>query len=261
MTRVPAKKPAAKKPAAKKPVAERTPGRRDTPALPEALAKVGKAAHEQRLARLVSKGRDAIARIKERQTDIAANMVDIGLALVELKADGVAEALGRKGFSELVARDLSMSLTTANALIALATRVPREITQRIGHGRATLLLELADATPEDDAPEDLLDAKIKLPSGKVLDVPNATDRELRDGAKEFRDARPAVKTRRGFTTSREDKAAYASFSKALRAHAGDLHAQTKLVATRDGKGPKLRLELRFSELREVLTALRKSLAK
>ena len=251
MTRAPAKKPAAKKPAAKKPAAKKP--------LPEALVKVGKAARAQRVARLAQRGRDALARVRERQTNIAANMVDIGLALVELKADGVAEALGRRGFTDLVAQDLAMSLTTANALIALATRVPREVTQRIGHGRAALLLELADATPEDDAPQDLLDAKIELPSGKVLDVPNATDRELREGAKELRAARAAPKSRRGFTTTREEKAAYARFAEALRGHAGELLAQTKLVATRDGKGPKLRVELRFAELRGVLAALRKAM--
>ena len=242
---------AAKKPAPK------------TPRLPAALAREAKAAHAARLARLAKRGREAIARIKERQGDVAASMVDIGEALAELKADGVAEALGRAGFAEVVTRDLGMAITTANALVALATRVSRELATKVGHGRAMVLLELADATPEDDAPEDLFASKLTLPSGRVLDVPKATDREIREGAKELRAARPTVKARRsrGFTTTPEEKAAYAVFERAFRTHAEGLSARMKLVATRDGKGPKLSIELRFSELRALTAALRKALAK
>ena len=114
------KKPAAKKPAAKKPAAKK-------PALPAALAKRAEAQHALRVKRLAERGRVAIARIRERQADVAENMVDIGLALAELKADGVAEALGRAGFAEVVTRDLGMAITTANALVALATRVSRSL--------------------------------------------------------------------------------------------------------------------------------------
>ena len=62
-----------------------------------------------------------------RQGDVAASMVDIGEALVELKAEGVAEALGRAGFAEVVTRDLGMAITTAHALVALSTRVSRAL--------------------------------------------------------------------------------------------------------------------------------------
>ena len=69
------------------------------------------------------------------------------------------------------------------------------------------------------APAELFDAKVTLPSGRILDVPESTDREIRDGAKEFRDARPTTKARRGrgFTTTPEDKAAYADFDRGFRA--------------------------------------------
>jgi hypothetical protein len=129
--------------------------------------------------------------------------------------------------------------------------------------RDMVLLELADATPEGDALEDLFEAKLTLPSGRVFDVPRATDREIRDGAKELRDARPTVKARRGrgLTTSPEEKAAYAGFERAFRTHAEGLSARTKLVATRDGRGPKVTIELRFSELRALTAALRKALVK
>ena len=97
------------------------------PAVPAALAREAKAAHAARVARLAKRGREAIARIKERQGDVAASMVDIGEALVELKAEGVAEALGRAGFAEVVTRDLGMAITTAHALVALSTRVSRAL--------------------------------------------------------------------------------------------------------------------------------------
>lgn len=250
-----AKKTGTKKTGTKKPGAKK-------PALPAALARVAKAAHAARVARLAKRGRAAIARIKERQSDVAASMVDIGEALVELKAEGVAQALGRGGFAEVVTRDLGMAVTTANALVALATRVSREFATKVGHGRATVLLELADATPEDDAPEDLFEARLTLPSGRVIDVPKATDREIREAAKELRDARPTEKARRGrgFTTSPEERAAYAVFERAFRTHAAGLSARTKLVATRDGKGPRVSIDLRFSELRALAAALRKALA-
>jgi hypothetical protein len=95
----------------------------------------------------------------------------------------VAEALGRAGFAVVVARDLGMAITTANALVALATRVSRELATKVGHGRAMVLLELADATPEDNAPEDLFASKLTLPSGRVLDVPKRRPRTLSSRAR------------------------------------------------------------------------------
>jgi hypothetical protein len=231
--------------------------------LPAALAKAGREAHAARMKRLAEKGREAIETIRARQSDVASNMYDIGVALGALKAEGVAEALGRKGFAEIVALDLSMALSTANALVALAARVPRDVVRSIGAGRAAALLELADATPEDDTPADLLRAKLKLPSGRTLDVAKATDQQIREGAKEIRDARPDAKRRRsrGFTTTPEQKAAYARFEAGVREHTGELDVRTKLVATRDGRGPKLRIEARFDELPKALAALKRALGR
>ena len=229
--------------------------------LPAALAKTAKAAHAARMQRLATQGYEAIAIIRERQTDVASNMFDIGVALVTLKGDGIAEALGRKGFADIVTHDLRMALSTANALVALATRVPRDVVRSIGPGRSAALLELADATDDDTAPAQLLNAKIKLPSGSTLDVAKATDHEIREGAREIRAARPAAKAKRGrgFTTSPEAKARYAGFEKGLRQHAKGLELKTKLVATRDARGPRLRIEGRFDELASILEALRRAL--
>ncbi len=245
----------AKKSAAKKKTAAKKTAAKKTAALPKELAARAKAQHDAKLARLAERARDAIARIRERQADIAANMVDIGLALVELKADGMAEALGRSGFAEVCEKDLRMPLSTANSLVALATKVPREIVTSLGPDRARAVLELVEATPEDDTPDDVLHAKLALPSGRTLDVAAASTHELREAAKEFRDARPAAegKRSRGFTSTSAEKKSFKSLAKHLteRGHAG-----AKLVATRDGKGAKVRFEVRLSEIDAFATALR-----
>jgi hypothetical protein len=248
-----AKKPAAKKPDAKKPAAKKPAAKK--PSLPKELAERAKAQHVARQSRLAERARAAIAHIRERQADIAANMVDIGLSLVELKSEGMAESLGRTGFTEVCEKDLRMPLTTANSLIALATKVPRQVVTSLGPDRARAVLELVEATPDDDTPEGVLHAKLKLPSGRSLDVAAASTQEIRDAAKEFRDARPSAdgKRTRGFTSTPAEK-------KTFKAVAGRLteggHGGAKLVAARDGKGAKVRFEVRLAELAAFAAALR-----
>ena len=155
----------------------RKPAARSLATLPKALAERAKAQHDAKQARLLVKGRAAIAHIRERQVDIAANMVDIGLALVELKVEGMAEALGRSGFAEVCELDLGLPFSTANVLVALATKVPREVVTRLGTDRARAVLELVEATPENESIEELLRAKLALPSGRALDVAGASTQE------------------------------------------------------------------------------------
>ncbi len=224
------------------------------PALPVALAERAKALHAARQGRLARVAHAAIARIRERQIDIAANMVDIGLALAELKAAGVAESIGRAGFGDLCAQELNMAVSTANALVALATRVPREIVTRFGPDRARALLELVDATPEDDTPEEMLTAKVALPSGRTLDVAAASARELRDAAKELRDARPEARAR-GFSATVKEKRRFAAVMRALD---GAGASTGRLIASRDEAGAKVRFEVRLSELEAFASALRKA---
>jgi len=229
------------------------------PPLPAALAKRAKEAHANKLARLAAVGRGAIARIRERQADVAASMVDIGLALHELRAEGVAEALGRKGFAEVCEVDLELPLTTALNLIALATRVPRAVVTALGPERARAVLELVDATPANDTPEAVLAKPVKLPSGKLLDVRSAGVAEIREAAKAFRAARPGATTKRGrgFSASPEEKKTFAAFAKRLHEHHGEAAAQ--LIASRGAKGAKVRIEVHLSELTKLPTALRKAL--
>lgn len=252
MARTVAKKPAAKKPTVKAPAPRKPSAKVGAPA---ALAKVARAAHAARVDRLAKVGRDAIARILERQADVAANMVDIGLALVELKGAGMAEALGRSGFAEVCEKDLRIALSTANGLVALATKVPRELVTSLGPDRARAVLELVDATPEDDTPAGLLRAKLALPSGRTLDVAGATTQEIRDAAKEIRDARAGTdgKRSRGFTATSAEKKTFTALARRL-VEGG--HAGPKLVAVRDGKGAKVRFDVRLSELAAFAAALR-----
>lgn len=229
------------------------------PPLPAALAKRAKELHASKLARLAAVGRAAIARVRERQGDIAASMVDIGLALHELRADGVAEALGRKGFADVCAVDLQLPLTTALNLIAIATRVPRAVVTSLGPERARAVLELVDATPANDTPEAVLAKPVKLPSGKLLDVRSAAVAEIREAAKAFRAARPdaTAKRGRGFTASPEEKRRFAAFAKGLQAH--PVEASAKLIASRGAKGAKVRIEVHLTELAKLPAALRKAL--
>jgi hypothetical protein len=230
-----------------------------TRGLPKALAERAEALHELAVERLVARGRDAIARVKQCQADIATNFVDIGVALAELKADGVAAALGRKDFADVCQRDLGLRVGSAHRMIALATRIPRELAVQLGPDRARALLELADATPASEGPEALLRAPLKLPSGGSLDVEKATNGDLREAAREFRNARaPSGKKRsRGFTTTAEEREAFRVFERRLREHGEGVSARLRLVATRDGKGPRVLLETRLPYLEQLLVALRR----
>lgn len=244
-----AKKPVAKKKPSKKPAAKKAP-----PSLPKELATRAKAQHDAKLARVAERARAAVARIRERQVDVAANMVDIGLALAELKGEGMAESLGRTGFAEVCEKDLRMAVSTANGLIAIATKMPRELVTALGTDRAQAVLELVEATPEDDTAEEVLRAKLALPSGRTLDVAQASTRDIRDAARELRDANAASEKRsRGFSATPAEKKAFTALSKHLTASG---HGGTKLVATRDGKGAKLRFEVRLTELDAFIAALR-----
>jgi hypothetical protein len=228
---------------------------RPSAALPRELAERAKAQHAAKQARLAERARAAVAHIRERQTDIAANMVDIGLSLVKLKADGMAEALGRTGFAEVCEKDLGMAVSTANGLIAIATKMPREMVTALGAERARAVLELVEATPEDDTAADVLHAKLALPSGRTLDVAQATAKDIREAARELRDAQaaPTEKRSRGFTATPAEKRSFTALAKQLteRGHTG-----AKLVATRDGKGAKVRFDVRLSELDAFIADLR-----
>ncbi len=222
-------------------------------ALASALVANAKAAHAGRMAELRKQALSAVARIRQSQADIASNIVDIGLSLVELRGAGMAEALGRKGFGEICEKDLHMSVTTAGAFMQLATKVPREVVVKLGPTKAHAVLALVEATPEDDSVESLLNSKLRLPSGKLLDVARATAAEVIDATKQVRAAH-ATRGGRGFTTMPAEKHAFNVVAEGLRA-AG--FAKATLVASRSKASAKVRFEVPLAELAQFFAAGRK----
>ena len=229
--------------------------------LPPALAENARSLHARAQARLKAVGEAAVERIKEKLINIGENVLDIGNELVLLTQPGVANALGHADF-EAVCRDaLGLHPTTARRWMAVATTLKRRFVLSIGVDRARALMELCDATPEQDSPEDLLDATLTLPSGKKLVVANATNEALDEAAKAYRHARDAgargdpTKMPHGFTTSPAERKAHAAIEKRLAKAPADAFAATRLVAQRDGHGAKLILEVRLPAWDKVLGLL------
>lgn len=226
-------------------------------ALPPALAANARALKERSQARLKARGEAALERVREKLADIAENVLDIGSELTELAAPGVAAALGYANFAAVCEEALGIHPKTAERWMALATNLRRAFVISVGVDRARALMELADATPADDLPEELLDATLTLPSGTQLVVKTATNAALDEAAKAFRQAASdtAGKQAPGFTTSAAERKAHAQIVKRLaRAPAGAL-VKTRLVAQRDGKGPRVVLEARLPEWDAVVAAL------
>ena len=219
-------------------------------ALPSALVANAKAAHAEKLSRLRKQALAAIARIWEAQADIGANMVDIGLALVELKGAGMAEALGRSGFGEVCVKDLRISVSSASAFIHLATKAPREIVTALGPSKARAVIALVAATPEDDTVEGLVKGKFRLPSGGMLDISRATVAEVLEATKQVRAAH-RKSGGRGFTTKPNERRAFGPIAKAMK-KAG--FAKATLVASRSESGAKVRFEVPLAELARFFAA-------
>ncbi len=118
---------------------------------------------------------ELIAEIKRRKEQIASEFYDIGIALRELLKKKLYLPLGFASFDEMVIAHNLMAATQAYKLVRLVSSLPREKALAIGSEKAFLLTKLADATPEPDTAEWLLDQGT-LPGGKA--VAAATTREL-----------------------------------------------------------------------------------
>lgn len=257
--------PKPRKPASKAVPTTQTPARAPKPK-PAATAKrqlppefLANAAAVKRRAQaaLEARGLAAIARIREKLSDVAENLLDVAGNLAELAAPGVATALGYASFEDACQRALGVSPVTAHRWMLVAKKLEREFVVQVGIERARALLTLAEATPEDDTPEELLDATLVLPSGKELVVKDASTEQLDAAAKAFRQARADAtgKKSRGFTTSPADRKAHAAIEKRLARAPVHAYAATRLVAQRDGAGPKVILEVRLAAWDETLAAL------
>ena len=121
-------------------------------------------------------------------------------------------------------------------------------------------MELCDATPAEDVPEDVFAATLTLPSGKKLVVENATAEQILDDAKAFRHARADAEgaPARGFTTSASERKAHAQIAKRLQKAPPAAHAATRLVAQRDADGAKVVLEARLAAWDATVALLAKA---
>jgi hypothetical protein len=216
----------------------------DKPKLSPALAANATRSIELRLQKLRAQAQEDIALIKDKQTQILDSFYEIGQALQRLKADGVAQAVGRVGFGDLVEKDLGMSIATADRLIAIVTFVRRSDALRWGQEKSTALVQLAKATADaSDSPATLVaKKKLRLTSGRVLDVEAAKAAEIRDAAREERQRRQGDgNPRRGKTTTPEERALAAAVTRALH-EAGIESARVSAVATKPGQVANVRID-------------------
>jgi hypothetical protein len=224
-------------------------------ALPAALARNAKALHEAAVAKHRAAGLQAIALVHARRRDLAASFLDVARALRVLRDDKVFAALGRASFGEVCTLDLDMSLSKATQLLTLTERIDAPLLLEIGQERASALLDLADARPVEDTPARLQTARVKLPSGQVLEVAKASTRQIREAAVALRRARD--ERSRGRTTTPEEQATLAGLAARVRAVPGLDDAKFALVAMGARRGADVRIRVPLAKL----VALAKVLAK
>ena len=97
--------------------------------------------------------REDIALIKERMRRMISDFYDIAEALTRLKRPEVFAALGYSRFRELVEKELGMSGTKADELVAIATNVSREVAESLGHKGALSIVSLAGGEGHPCGPE------------------------------------------------------------------------------------------------------------
>ncbi len=231
--------------------------RKPARALPPALAKNAKAAHDAAVRRHRAEGLGAIALVQARRRDMASNFLEVADALRILRTDDVFKALGRGSFAEVCERDLDMSLSKATQLLALTERVDAPLLIAVGQERAAALLDLADATPEDDTPADLQNARLKLPSGETLRVAKASTREIREAAMAIRRARGDRKN--GRTTTAEEEELLVMLEAELRAAPGLADAEIALVAMGAKRGADVKIRVPLAKLGALAKVLAKAL--
>lgn len=234
---------------------KKTPAKKK-PAAPRALAARAKAAHAARMERLARTAWEAIDRVRALRRGIEADFLEIGEALVALKADGIPEALGLASFEAVVETHLDISRTKAEQLIAVATRVRRELAEKLGQDHAAALVELADATPDDETPEDLFNATLTLPDGTALVVRDAKPALLRAAAAMFRQARQ-TKRSWGLTTKATERKRLAAIRAQARTVEGLARARFDLKATHHPDGADLTIRVPLARLGELAAALAK----
>jgi hypothetical protein len=225
--------------------------------LPTALAKRAVATAEAAQMKSLAEARAVIAEIRRKQAQIADAFYDIGELLVRLKKPAAIRVLGRASFGEVCEKDLSMSTTRADWLVAVAQRVRRDDALAWGQDKTMALLELSNATTASDTPSMLEAEKLRAPGGKRFDLARASAAEIRRFAKALRTRRGKGSTR-GRTTTPAERAIAKAIARAL--HHEGVEGTAVAVATKAGQVSKLRVEVpidRLEVLRYALSAVAK----
>ncbi|MEJ7734125.1 MAG: hypothetical protein WKG00_33645 [Polyangiaceae bacterium] len=204
------------------------------PVAPLDTARGLEAASEALKARVLEAARADIALIKGLIDRIKRAFFEIGVALGRLKDPARIAVLGYRSFHEMCVGELGMSGSKADDLVAIAANMTAEEARGMGQMGALSLVTLCKATPENDRPADIVDAKIPLPSGGVLDVGKASARERIEAAKEIRRASDAAGTRGGRSVTAKERSTAADLQQRMRA-AGLERASVEAKATRSGQ--------------------------
>ena len=232
--------------------------------LPTALVENARKARKLAAARAHTRALAALERFRSARDAASMAWWQMGFALQELADPAVLAALGRADLAELCARDLDIHVATARRMLGVMKRVTSDLAAEVTLHRAEALIELADATPEDDTPEQLLDATLTLPVTRgTLVVRSASTEALHDAAKEYREHQRAQGDAqgRGLTTKPTDRKLLRSLQAAAKDDPALASARFKLVASRDPDGAWLEVRVRAKDaaaLAKIARAARKA---
>jgi len=211
--------------------------------LTPALAKRAASAASAKKERLVREARGLLALIARRKAEISDAFYDIGEALARLKERDMVAALGRRSFAEVCEKDAGVSVTTAEQLVEIVTKMTREQAVAMGSKKAMAMVALAAATPQDDTPGGLYRKKtLILPGGKSLSPRTASANEIARAATAVRRAKSDGEHHgRGRTTTPDERALAELLERKLH-KLGIEGARVTAVATKPGQGANLRFE-------------------
>lgn len=213
--------------------------------LPKELAANAQKLKRDAVARHKTLARAALTRFRAARDAVSHAWWEMGAALREL-ADPVAlAALGRRDLAELCAKDLDITHATARRILAVMARVTTDLAATVTLHRAEVLIELADATPDEDTPDDLVDATLTLPlSGATLSVATASADAIVAAAKEFREAARGDGAARGLSASPEARRLLREIERAAKGDDDLAAMRFKVVASRDEEGAWLEVRVR-----------------
>lgn len=204
--------------------------------LPPALAERAEAMVAMAKTRVLREARAALEEARAAMAETERHYYELGRALLTLRKEGYAEALGFKGgLRELCERELELSWATVDRLLRAVEALTQEQFARLKRTRVDALLALAAATEADDTEAILAGETVTLwEKGPLLDVGAAKTPALLAAATEVRAQRTATKSApgRGRSASPEERAQVKLASRDLRA-AGS-KAATKVRATKPG---------------------------